>query len=280
MKKMGNSFSINTKIDQAEQLIKQYLQARSWGRYASGALNRSRRYYADFLGYLRTREKLRNLAKVDRRVISRYRSYLRASQRKANNDTGARFLAIQDFLMWLERRGVRFPGSVGSVELPERPATLPRTNLANGDIEKIVDSVETVTKRGLRDKTILELLSKYSIRAGEICNLTLGDVREDNQSVSIRSQRKIDNRVVTVSKETADRIKQYLESCREKFPDADKLPWLFLREEGTRMGLSHVSGVIQRYARLAGFKSYISGHMIRMAASAPRTERTVDGYTA
>lgn len=266
-KKQGGVVSLDTRLDHADRLIKEYIQVRSWNVFAPVILKRYQKCYSSFLDYLRTKEKLKDLRQIDRRVISRYRMYLAQRPGGKNGGFGIEAFAIQDLLLWLERRGVCFRRPSVSAELPPRLRRVSGSALKKNDIEKIIGAVDTNTPRGLRDKAILMLHGRYAVRAGEIAALTLTDFQKECGLVSVKSHMRSENRTLNLKNEAADCVRQYLEHGREKFPEAGKQPRLFLREDGSRMKLWHVALILQRYARKAGFERYVSGKTVRALAS-------------
>ena len=83
-----------------------------------------------------------------------------------------RFLALDDLCR---------PGLVGAVPTVPRQrfSTLPR-HLPREAIERIVESCDPTTPKGVRDRAILPLLARLALRAGDVANLRLNDIDWDH----------------------------------------------------------------------------------------------------
>lgn len=256
-------------LNQAESLVREYLEARFWGgHYALSTVRLYGQCLDEFLRFLETEEKLTDLSRVDRKAISHYQESLSAKSNGYGTRTlGVRLLAVHDLFGWLERRGILSRNPASPIEFPTRREPAAGFHLTSEDLQKIIDAVERDTQRGLRDRAILELLSRNVMRAVEIAKLTLDDFKREEGEISIRSERERDRRRVALAGETRNAMNRYLEEGRGRFPNAGRLPSLFLRFEGRPMKHWHIALVVQRYRKRAGIRHYVSFHMIRMAAA-------------
>ena len=62
------------------------------------------------------------------------------------------------------------------LELPRKDHHLPRSIPGHQEIEAIMNSADTGTPLGVRDRAILEVLYSTGVRRMELCNLDLGDL--------------------------------------------------------------------------------------------------------
>ncbi len=253
---------MNTKLRSVALLVERYLQHLSQKGYAATTGTLYRRYHDEFLRYLQEDERLDDLKQVDRQVIARYQGYLYSEKRELSVASQShRLVALRGLFKWFEREGILFHDPTMQIELPRKPKRLPRDIFKEDEIRQLLNAVETDSKLGLRDKAILELLYTTGIRSGELANLTLYDLQNENGTLSVRAGKGNKDRVVPVGEVAMAYLEEYLERGRRRFRDADKLSWLFISLRGTQV--KYAASIVQKYAKRAGLKRRTSAHMIR-----------------
>lgn len=86
-------------------------------------------------------------------------------------------IVLRSYLRYLVVTNACRPELVHAVPYPRRPRNvgLPRF-LSPATVEKIIDSCDTSTPAGLRDRAIILLLARLGLRAGDVCQLGLADI--------------------------------------------------------------------------------------------------------
>lgn len=122
--------------------------------------------------------------------------------------------SLRLYLRFLTSVGACRPGLVGAVPTPPawRLSALPRY-LPPSDIERAIDSCDTASPVGLRDRVILLLLARLGLRAGDVARLELDDVdwRHARLSVCGKSRRSTG---LPLPQDAGDALLQYIESVR------------------------------------------------------------------
>ena len=139
--------------------------------------------------------------------------------------------------------------------------------LFHDELTRLLDSPDTSTRNGKRDKAILELFFSTGLRLAELRSLNIKDLNFDTREISVRGKRgKI--RVVFLSPRAVKHLKEYL-MCR-----VDSLTPLFIRAieraanempPGENFRLSRISiyNIVKKYALKAGIVSDPSPHTLR-----------------
>jgi len=111
---------------------------------------------------------------------------------------------------------VLFNPCVGIV-LPKLEDRLPSGVLSQAEARRVLDAPDTQTKKGIRDKALLELFYSTGIRGEEMAALTVHDVDCKNGFVRVTKGKFAKDRVVPMGQKAADYVAEYLRKVR--------LPW-------------------------------------------------------
>jgi len=255
---------MNTKLDKVALLLEHYVQDRGQKGYAPGTMRLYRQYNTEFLKYLDADERIDDLKQVDRQVVSRFQSYLYTKERGLCARTQElKLVALRNLFRWCENRGLLYHDPTKYIEFPRKVQTLPKDIFKEDEMKKVLDAVDIDSKIGLRDKAILELLYSTAIRSGEVCNLTIYDIHNDQGVVRIRRGKGGKERYVPIGEVALGYIEEYIEHAREKFPRVEHQSWLFFSYRGAQLKNNALAPIVQKYAARAGIKRYTHAHMIR-----------------
>ena len=90
-----------------------------------------------------------------------------------------------------------------------------KETLSREEIGKFLDSIDTGSRLGLRDRAMFELLYSSGLRAGEVCKLSAGDVDFESRMIHIRASKFGKDRVVPVSEVANLFLKKYAHRRRQ-----------------------------------------------------------------
>ena len=90
-----------------------------------------------------------------------------------------------------------------------------KETLSREEIGKFLDGIDTSFYLGLRDRAIFELIYSSGLRAGEVCNLSAGDVDFESRMIHIRRSKFGKDRVVPVSEVAISFLKKYAHRRRQ-----------------------------------------------------------------
>jgi integrase/recombinase XerC len=233
-----------------------------------------------FLGYLsvhysRPRPELRP-EDITRPAIRGFLAELfQAGESRA---TAARKLAaVRTFLRYLRREGLIADDPGLLVATPKREQKVPR-HLEIDEITKLLETPDSATPLGRRDRAILELFYASGLRLGELVGLDLEDVNLGSRMVRVMGKGRKE-RIVPFNRSAAEAMRAWLpdrETLRNGAEDPRPVPErrrptrrrdatepLFVNYRGTRLSARHVHRLVRHYVAACSTRFGISPHALR-----------------
>ena len=166
-------------------------------------------------------------AKVEREMIEHYMGWLYSNNREKSSQARA-LSGIKSFFNFLLLNELIDSSPAEMIEAPKASRQLPDT-LSTEEIDRIINSIDASTTKGLRDRAILELLYSCGLRVSELCDLKLGDLCVGEGYIRVIGKGN-KQRLVPVSGIARERISLYKEQ-RGKGEKGDDT--LFLNNRGS-----------------------------------------------
>ncbi|MBF0104863.1 MAG: tyrosine-type recombinase/integrase [Deltaproteobacteria bacterium] len=170
-----------------------------------------------------------------------------------------RWLADQDYLVINPAR------KLVNVKIPER---LPRHVLTEKEMSQLLESIDTSTTLGFRDRVIMELFYGTAMRKNELRNLKLSDVDLENGYIFIEQGKGRKDRVVPIGSGLNKLIKEYILCVRPKLNTYGDNPYLIITYK--RKGPVCTSVIDQRF-KVTAKKSFLNKkiypHLLRHACA-------------
>ncbi len=185
------------------------------------------------------------------------------SKNKISERSQARGISsIKAFFKYLLEEEYRDDNPAALLEGPKLGLYLPDT-LSEDDINKIIDCIDISTDIGKRNQCILEVLYGCGLRVSELVDLKISNInfKEDFIIVEGKGEKM---RLVPLAKSTAEFIKDYIQTVRNKSKINKKHEdTLFLNSRGTNMSRVIVFIIIKELTQKAGISKSISPHTFR-----------------
>jgi integrase/recombinase XerD len=165
--------------------------------------------------------------------------------------------SVRRFFAWLEKTDAVLLDPCAGVISPKIGERLPRAVLSESQAKAILDQPDTQTKKGIRDKAILEVFYASALRLEEVTRLTVYDVDIQNGFVRVNQGKGSRDRVVPIGYKAADYVKEYLQNVRLPWSGQQKderALWLSAIEPHRPMGKQAISVTVRDYMRAAGIK--------------------------
>lgn len=195
--------------------------------------------------------------KVEPEMIRNYMSRLYDQGREKSSQARA-LSSIKSFFNYLLLEEVIESSPAELIETPKSARPLPDT-LTVEEIDRLINSIDDSTTKGLRDRAILEVLYSCGLRVSELCDLRLGDLFFGEGYIRVIGKGN-KQRLVPVSGMARDRIQLYMEA-RENSRRKEEI--LFLNNRGKKLTRVMIFTIIKQAAIRASIDKKISPHTFR-----------------
>jgi integrase/recombinase XerD len=262
-------------MTEAERLRMDLLRARfveamtawNWSRKTVVSYEQNVRY---FIEWLDSETDITDLAKVTPERIASYQTALLAEEKRTGERISVptqhqRLVALRGFFGYLWREGKLLTNPASQIALPKMHRRLPQAIVTPKEALRLLDSIDTATPLGLRDRAMLELLYATGIRNAELRALTLADIGEG--TLAIRQGKGGKDRMVPIGPVGWAVLRDYLTQARPKLASWDGAPNVFLTKNGRPLDTFAVINAVRRAARGARITKAIHPHSLRHACA-------------
>ncbi len=212
-------------------------------------------------------EKGDNIAsgRVDSLLIREFLGFLHKKNQKA---TIARKLsAVRSFFKYLVKHGALQENPVDSILTPKQEKHLP-AYLPVDDMFRLLDSIESDTLLGLRNRAIFETLYSCGLRVSEIAGMNVSDLDSGAGIVRVRGKGNKE-RVVPIGEKALGTVRAYRDRLTtETDPRAVAARHetdgpLFLNKNFSRLTTRSIARILDKTALACGIPTPISPHALR-----------------
>lgn len=254
-----------------DQLIEQFLEHLCYERNVSA--HTIRNYSSDleqFLDHLAPRDLKTGTRRpidvnlIDHLTIREWLSELHTGQKKKSS-IARKLAALRTFFQFLVREGLLESNPAKLVSTPRQEKKLPK-HLSIEEAIRFIETPDTETDLGKRDRAMLELMYATGVRVAELTTLNLSDVDFRNQLVRVTGKRR-KQRIVPFGEPAGEAIRNYL-TVRDRFllnaPISKRDDEaLFLNYQGTRITTRSVGRMVEKYIKICAGVHNISPHALR-----------------
>lgn len=187
--------------------------------------------------------------------IKKYRDYLTKTKKQKPNSVNRKLASISKFCKWCVKQKLLSTNPTEQVKGLRKPNLSPKS-LDNSKLHKFLRMVYKFNNK--RDIAICELLANTGIRVGELCALTLTDVKisERKGEILVRYGKGRSSRTVPLNKNARNTITEYLAERPKPIDDH-----LFIGQRKNGLTESAVWRIISKYAKISGIS--LSPHTLR-----------------
>jgi integrase/recombinase XerD len=171
--------------------------------------------------------------------------------------------ALKRFYRYLLRENLISADPTLNLDSPKLPRALPKT-LTESDVEHLLDSTDTHTPLGLRDRAMLETLYATGLRVSELVGLKLTAVNLNDGVLRVTGKGNKD-RLVPLGEEAVLWLKRYLTEARPLLLGKQLSDAVFVTARGDGMTRQAFWYLIKRCALVAGVTRPLSPHTLRHA---------------
>ncbi|MQF64975.1 tyrosine recombinase [SAR202 cluster bacterium AC-409-J13_OGT_754m] len=208
-----------------------------------------------------------NLWDFNRQSLRKYLAWLATSASKkgvgyARVSMARMLVVLRSFYLFLERNG-----TINKNPIPKSKTLQIKVEkhlpvfLGLKEVELLLETPDTTTPFGIRDKALLELLYSSGIRLSELANLDISSLEIDSREVKVVGKGSKE-RIALIGQMTADALKHYLQVGRPNL-EQNPVPALFLNRYGFRLSQRSIEKVVSATAKRAGVRPGVHTHTLR-----------------
>jgi integrase/recombinase XerC len=168
---------------------------------------------------------------------------------------------LRVFYRYLRKEGIIHADPLEKVVMPRRKKTLPEF-IGEEPIRKLLDNYSFGDDlRGIRNRTIIEMLYLTGMRRAELIGLHNSDVDLSEGSVKVTGKRN-KQRIIPLVRPFIKRLNEYVQSRDEKFPSGGE-SWFFITDKGNKLYDKYVYNTVNRYLAMVTTNEKKSPHILR-----------------
>lgn len=205
-----------------------------------------------------------DIREIDHITIREYMAKLYQGHRKKSS-IARKLATLRTFFKFLCREQVLELNPARLVSSPRLEKRLPKVI----SIDEVVDFIETPdtdTVLGKRDKAIIELLYATGCRVSEIAGMNLDDIDFKNRMIRVRGKGRKE-RFVPFGSKAKEALDAYFEERMALLAGAPNhkrdAKVVFLNYQGTRITTRSIGRLIEKYVKQCALNQNISPHSLR-----------------
>ncbi len=201
---------------------------------------------------------------IDNLTIREYMARL-YEKKKKKSSIHRKVACLRTFFRFLCREGVLEKNPAMLVSSPRVDRKLPN-HLSIEQMIQFIETPETETVLGKRDRAILELLYASGVRVSELVGLNLTDIDFNHQTLRVKGKGRKE-RMVPFGNHAKAALEAYLgvrgELLIEADPDDRDPNAVFMNYQGTRITTRSVGRMLDKYCKQCAEIHHVSPHALR-----------------
>ena len=235
-----------------EQYIQDFI---TYLRSIKGAsLNTLQAYHHDLKklqGFLETQE-LDKITNLNETGLNSFILFLE-KEGLSPSSVSRNIASIKAFTLYLLKKGILKEDPAERIKAPKIQKKTPQI-IKTSLVEKLLNQPDTKTKKGIRDKAMLELLYATGMKASEIISLRISDINLKARIIICKEKKE---RVIPFGKSAYQALQAYLDiRCKEPASQTEEdSDVLFLNSSGQKLSRQGFWKIIKSYADMAGIEN-------------------------
>lgn len=180
-----------------------------------------------------------------------------------NNSSRARYLSsIRELFKYLNYKKIINDNKTEKLDLPKPNRKIPEV-LTFMEISQILESIDTGTLLGIRDRAMLETLYASGLRVSELTNIKERDILFDEGIIRVFGKGSKE-RIVPIGNAALDYIRQYIADVRLQLRNSNKqTDELFLNSRGGKLSRMGIWKIIDKYTNMTNIEKKVHPHTFR-----------------
>lgn len=240
---------------------------------SSNTLEAYKRDITNYIQYLKNVEQIQDVEKVHRTNIVSFLFYLK-EKGKAATTVSRQLSSLRSFHQFMLREGLSTHDPSTLIDLPKAEKRLPKV-LNMGEVEALLDSPDSTSPLGLRNKAMLEMLYATGLRVTELCSMTLSDLHLQMGFVRCIGKGNKE-RIIPLGKTASNVLEMYLRKSRPKLLKTQRHDVLFINHHGRQMSRQGFWKVLKSLAKDAKIEKELTPHTLRHSFATHLLENGAD----
>lgn len=253
-------------------IVKSFIDFLEYDKHVSiNTLQSYKRDIEQYMNFLELKD-IQSISKTNEDVVGEYLGTLKEKGRSAS--TISRNLAsLRSFYKFTTKNKHNEVDPTTSLESPKIERKIPQI-LTTQEVDLLLQQPNVKDLKGLRDKSMLELLYATGIRVSELISLNLDDVDFENSSINCDSSAR--SRQIPVTKSAVKATEAYVKGARDSMLRSYEEPALFVNVSGTRITRQGFWKIIKFYKNQAKIQADITPHTLRHSVAAHLLQNGAD----
>jgi integrase/recombinase XerC len=219
-----------------------------------------RNYTRDLLEFFAfIREKgIDTLRNVNKQTLRAYLSHL-MERKFAKSSIARKLSAIRSFYRYLMREELISSSPAATTVSPKLDRRLP-VFLTVEEAKRLVESPDTSSPQGQRDRALLEMLYACGLRVSELVNMDLDQINLSTNEIRVWGKGSKE-RIVLMGAPAAQALQTYIHEGRRELLGGKKNKALFVNRYGERILARRVQKILVKYAR--NINKSVHPHILR-----------------
>jgi integrase/recombinase XerD len=215
------------------------------------------------------KQKISSVAKISETDLN---SYILTLEKEGMSPASVsrNIASMKAFLLYLIKHGIISEDPSERIKPPKVQKKLPKV-IETGLVDKLLSQPDLNTKKGIRDRAILELLYATGIKVTELISMKVADINLTGKYVTCGDRRE---RIIPFGKSAKMAVTEYLNIRTVDF-DKNNSNFLFLNTLGEQLSRQGLWKILKSYANAAGL-SEINPNTLRHSFAAHLIDNGAD----
>jgi integrase/recombinase XerD len=219
-----------------------------------------------FAEYIEDDKKIKTTKDISEKVLIDFISYVfnKLNKREKNYSEKSiyrKISVLKSFFKYLLIEDLLKDNPAENLDTPKITRLIPSV-LTIDEVNKMLESVDTDSKQGLRDRAILETMYASGLRVSEVIDLEIKNIFFKDGFLRVFGKG-AKERIVPIGKSALCYIEKYYNEDRNLVKNNDSHDFIFLNFRGKKMTRMSVWNIVKKYSSMAGIEKKIHPHTLR-----------------
>jgi integrase/recombinase XerD len=252
-----------------DSLVEKYFNEIKKKNLSKNTLDAYRRDIERFEEFIKDRNE--DVEKIDVVTMMAYAQEM-VKKGKANSSITRNVVSIRNFYKYLIKIGMIDRNPVETYQVPKVKRNLPTVLMVN-EVDKLLNMPDIDTYKGIRDKSMLEIMYATGIKVTELTNLIVYEVNLKLSYIKCKGV-KGKERIIPFGSYALKWMEEYLKI--RPMINTNNLDYLYLNLHGERMTRQGFWKIVKKYASEADIKKSINSYTLRHSFAVHLLENGAD----